>query len=103
MTCQPGTGTCWTNNERDEGPGSAFHEIMVLPTFLPGLARPEYQNPNSQFIPIPQPRSQQNRNSVLGVVAGAAGSAALGVDEDNNGSIHNDQEQLPGTHFNIYT
>lgn len=44
----------------DGQPGSYFHELVVLPTLAPQLARPEYLDPNSGTFPFPlsQPRSQ---------------------------------------------
>ena len=44
----------------DENPGSMFHELVVLPTLAPHLARPEYLEPTlGGPVILPQPRSQQ--------------------------------------------
>ena len=52
----------WTQD--DENPGSIFHELVVLPTLAPHLARPEYEEATSGPIILPQPRSQQLKNGV---------------------------------------
>lgn len=56
----------------DENPGSIFHELVVLPTLAPHLARPEYLDSAPRGLTIlPQPRSQQIENGITVVQAGA--------------------------------
>jgi hypothetical protein len=56
----------WTRD--DENPGSLFHELVVLPTLAPELARPEYLLPHGEGpVPYPQPRSQQIANGIFPV------------------------------------
>ncbi|KAH7903057.1 hypothetical protein BJ138DRAFT_1197791 [Hygrophoropsis aurantiaca] len=52
----------WSHD--DENPGSMFHELVVLPTLNPDIARPEYHNTTGPVI-YPQPRSQQLANGIL--------------------------------------
>lgn len=95
MLRQPGTGGRWSNTERDERPGSFFNEVVVLPTLAPHLARPEYLNPNPQFIPIPQPRSQQQQHGVIGVFP--SGSVPFPIaDEDEAVDDQAEVEKAPG-------
>jgi hypothetical protein len=50
----------------DEHPGSLFHELIVLPTLAPHLARPEYlRQPGEGPVIYPQPCSQQIANGVV--------------------------------------
>ncbi|KAJ4463321.1 hypothetical protein C8R41DRAFT_169460 [Lentinula lateritia] len=67
MSRQPGNGIRWTNSDCDARPGSIFQELVVLPTLAPQLTRPEYADPTSPFIPLPQPRNMQEQNGVIGV------------------------------------
>lgn len=59
----PHSGNRWTHDE--ERPGSIFHELVVLPTVAPHLARPEYLDPTPGVpIVLPQPRSHQLEHGV---------------------------------------
>ncbi|KAL0566326.1 hypothetical protein V5O48_015690 [Marasmius crinis-equi] len=62
-----------TAEDADERPGSAFNELVMLPTFAPQIARSEYLTPYQPGTPIPypQPRSQQMREGVLTVAPAA--------------------------------
>src|SRR6267154_5894784 len=58
--------THWTKD--DENPGSIFHELVVLPTLYPEIARPEYmQGSHTGPVIYPQPRSQQLANGIYAV------------------------------------
>ena len=66
----------WTHD--DEHPGSLFHELVVLPTLAPHLARPEYLGKTQGPIVLPQPRSQQFEEGVTVV-----GQLPLGTPSPN--------------------
>ncbi|SRR6266567_1072302 len=55
----------WTQD--DPIPGSYFHELVVLPTLAPHLARPEYLGATTGPIVLPQPQSQQLDNGAAAV------------------------------------
>ncbi|TFK61466.1 hypothetical protein BDN72DRAFT_904068 [Pluteus cervinus] len=84
----------WDRN--DEKPGSAFHELIVLPTFAPELARPEYMDPRAPGpVILPQPRSQQRENGIYalndhiavagpGIAAGPQNTINVDLEQDTN-------------------
>lgn len=97
MNRQPGTGTRWTNRERAERPGSTFHELVTLPTLAPHLARPEYVNPNAPFIPLPQARSRQEEDGVVGVFSSdpAPESSTPATADENDDANDDEVEVIP--------
>jgi hypothetical protein len=54
----------------DGNPGSVFHELVVLPTLAPHLARPDYLDGTGVPTILPQSRSQQIENGITVVPAG---------------------------------
>ncbi|KAJ3804659.1 hypothetical protein F5876DRAFT_82783 [Lentinula aff. lateritia] len=95
MSRQPGNGIRWTNSDCDAHPSSIFQELVVLLTLAPQLSRPEYADPTSPFIPLPQPRNIQEQNGVIGVFSlnsSALMPSEVGVDEDNDPTPADDNE-----------
>ncbi|KAF9025931.1 hypothetical protein BDZ89DRAFT_1135096 [Hymenopellis radicata] len=89
----------WNNADRAERLGSLTHELLVLPTFAPHLARPEYLNrqPGDPIVLL-QPRSQQLRDGFQAILPAASQdgnrSASMAPDSSASATIPSDEDQL---------
>jgi hypothetical protein len=71
----------WTDDEPD---GSAFHEIIMLPTLAPQLARPQHLVP---YFPVPA----EGPPPVSSQTAGSVGAMAV---RDLSTSVAQDQDPI---------